>query len=142
MVVAIMGSSAVAPPNSTATRSRLIAPSRAGVAKMSLRPAVASRMVGGPDTDSRCAVPTSRDTPSSRMTPTTSITAAHRYGTVLPVACSTPPRKGPTMSAPCQVDDDRAMVRGRSRAATAAASIGENAALANARPAPRPAAMK
>ena len=46
------------------------------------------------------------------------------------------------MSAPCQVLDDIAMVRGRSRACTAAASMGENAALANARPVPRPAARR
>ena len=69
-----------------------------------------------------------------------SSTMAAAYGGTSPSAWKAPPRSGPTIRAPCQVEDDSAIVRGSARGVTAAASIGLKAAPAKAREPPRPAA--
>ena len=66
----------MAPPSSTVNRSRLIAPSSAGVATIRRRPAVASPSVAGASSSALCSVPIRFDTASTRISPAVSTVIA------------------------------------------------------------------
>ena len=119
------GSSAVAPPNSTAIRSSEIAPSSAGVSKMKRTPARASDRLAS--CSATCARPIAFGTSITITIASTAQTAAKAYGTGGPTTCSRPATAGPAIIAACITDISTATARASIACETPAASSGPTA---------------